>query len=263
MAFVIAQLTDIHVGGPSAGSGERFSTAISEINAMQRQPDLVLLTGDLTHDASDEQWQEFLDRLAPLRSPWQAIAGNHDHGRTELAGHRALDAGPLRLVLLDTGSETFTEADAEWLSGELAASAPRPTMIAMHHPPFETGIWWMDCLGLTGAERFEAVVRQHPHVRKVICGHVHRLIQTQWDQCSLWVSPSTSVAVAADLDPDHAPAETAEPPSISLHAFTGDTFVSHVVPIGQAAERTNIGAAAPEFIEWVRAKNDDRPTVFG
>jgi 3',5'-cyclic AMP phosphodiesterase CpdA len=46
--YVIAQLSDVHIGGPHVGSGERFSEAIAEINAMQRQPDLVLLTGDNT-----------------------------------------------------------------------------------------------------------------------------------------------------------------------------------------------------------------------
>ena len=58
MAYVIAQLSDIHIGGPSAGSGERFSMAVDELNAMTRQPDLVLLTGDVTHNAIDDEWNE-------------------------------------------------------------------------------------------------------------------------------------------------------------------------------------------------------------
>ena len=105
--------------------------------------------------------------------------------------------------------------DAEWLDAELSRRNDVESVIAIHHPPFETGIWWTDCVGLAGAELFEDVVRRHPHVIKVLSGHVHRTIQTNWAGCSLWVSPSTSVTVAGDLHPDHDPAETAGQRSVS------------------------------------------------
>ncbi len=179
MVTVIAQLSDVHVGGPEAGSGERLSAAVDEINRMTRQPDLVLLTGDVTHSGSAAEWAECKDRLAALTAPWTAIPGNHDRGIAELAGHRSLDVGPLRLVLLDTSSDEFTAEDQTWLDDALAAEPDTPTIVAVHQPPFETGIWWMDCIGLRGAERFEAVVRRHGQVVKVLSGHVHRAIQSQ------------------------------------------------------------------------------------
>jgi len=248
MALVIAQISDVHIGG-HVGSAERLTLAIDAINSMTASPDLVLLTGDLTQTGAAQEWDELLGRLAPLRVRWEAIAGNHDRGIADIAGHRAVDLGRLRLALLDSSDDTFDADDAAWLEAELAAHADRPTVIAIHHPPFDTGIWWMDCVGLNGKELFEAVVRRHPHVIKVLSGHVHRPIQTHWGTCALWVGPSTSVSVAADLDPSHEPAETSEGPAISLHAFTGSTIVTHVVPIGNAAARTTI---APDFIASVR-----------
>jgi len=262
MVYVIAQLSDVHIGGPSAGSGDRFSTALGEINAMTRVPDLVLLTGDLTDHGSADEWNELLDRLAVLQAPWEAIAGNHDHAIAELAGHRAIDAGPLRLVLMNSSSEVFTDDDQTWLDTELFAHPDRPTIIAIHHPPFETGIWWMDCAGLTGRELFEDVVRRHPQVIKVLSGHVHRPIQTNWGSCSLWVSPATSVAIAVDLDARHDPAESAEAPSFSLHAYTGNGIVSHVVPVGTAATRSPIGPRAANFVAWVRTVQEARDSLF-
>jgi len=260
MVTLIAQLSDVHVGGPHAGSGERLSAAVDEINRMTRQPDLVLLTGDVTHNASASEWAECKDRLKPLVAPWAAIPGNHDRGIAELAGHRTLDVGPLRLVLLDTSSDEFTTEDAAWLDQTLAAEADAPTVVAVHQPPFETGIWWMDCIGLRGAERFEAVVRRHGQVLKVLSGHVHRAIQTNWGACSLWVCPSTSVAIAIDLDPAHAPAQSAEPAMFGLHAYTGSGFVSHLVPIGEQARRTPIDD--PEFVDWVRGLQAQRQSDF-
>ena len=229
---------------------------------MTAVPDMVVLTGDLTETGAASEWAELTDRIESLAVPWHAIAGNHDQAVAELAGHRCVAAGPLRLVLLDTSSEEFTPDDAAWLTSQLEMS-DQPTVVAMHHPPFETGIWWMDCAGMSGSERFEHVVRSHPCVIKVICGHVHRVIQTQWDGCSLWTSPSTANAVAVDFDPAHGPAETAEPPAFSLHAYTGSSIVSHVVPVGASATRTLIEANAPEFVSWARSKNETRPTQFG
>ncbi len=262
VAYLIAQLSNIHIGGPTPGSGDRYSAALAEINAMSRAPDLVLITGDLTESGSAADWDEFLQRTAALDAPWEAIPGNHDRRIEALAGHRVLDAGPLAVVLLDTSSDVFTSDDAAWLDEALGRAAATPTIVAVHQPPFETGIWWMDCVGLAGRELMEAVVRRHPQVLKVLSGHVHRTIQAAWGSCSLWVCPSTSVAVAPDLDPAHTPAETAEPPAFSLHAFTGETFVSHVVPVGASAERSSIEAVAPDFVAWARGVQADRTSAF-
>ena len=66
MPYVLAQISDIHVGGPNLGSGERFSYALSVINDMAQQPDLVLLTGDNTHNNSEAEWQEVKERQRML-----------------------------------------------------------------------------------------------------------------------------------------------------------------------------------------------------
>lgn len=262
MVYVIAQLSDTHIGGPNNGSGERLSAAVDEINAMTRPPDLVLITGDLTHNGTPDEWAEFRRRLDESTSPWVAISGNHDRLIEELSGHRSIEAGPLRLVLLDTSGDEFTGQDAEWLEGELGAWPNHPTVVAIHQPPFETGIWWMDCVGLRGAELLEATVRRHPQVVKVLSGHVHRLIQSNWGSCSLWVCPSTSVTVAGDIDPAHEPSETAEGPAFSLHAFTGEAIVSHLVPVGPQAIRNPIAKHAPDFVRRVKAVQEDRDSLF-
>jgi 3',5'-cyclic-AMP phosphodiesterase len=262
MAYLIAQVSDVHIGGHAAGSGERLSMTIDALNAMTRQVDLVLFTGDLTEHGTAEEWAEFQQRVEPLAVQWEAIPGNHDRNITELLGHRTVDLGPLVLVLLDTSADVCTPEDAAWLDRALCDHLGRPTLIALHHPPFETGIWWMDCVGLRSRELVEEVVRRHTHVLKVLSGHVHRVIQTSWGSCSLWVCPSTSVSVAADLDPAHDPSETAEGPSFSLHAFVGDSIVSHVVPVGDAGMRRSISPAAAPFVAWAREVNASRPTVF-
>ncbi len=71
-----------------------------------------------------------------------------------------------------------------------------------------------------------------------------------------------TVAVAGDLHPDHDPAETAEPPAFSLHAYTGRGIVSHVVPVGTSATRTPIEPHAAKFVDWARSIQRDRDSLF-
>ncbi len=262
MAYLLAQISDVHIGGRTAGNGERFSAAIAEINAMTRPPDLLLLTGDLTENGTAAEWAEFRERLSVLTVPWEALPGNHDRNVEELRGHRAISAGPLQLVLLDTSNDVFTADDASWLDAQLALHPHTPTVLGIHQPPFETGIWWMDCVGLKGGELCEEVVRRHPQVIKVLSGHIHRSIQSNWGSCSLWVCPSTAVSIAPDLDPHHVPAETAEAPMFGLHAYTEAGFVSHLVPVGASAQRLSIEERAPKFVQRLRDAQATRQSTF-
>ena len=55
--FSFVQLSDAHVGfnGPPDPLGTKaFEHAVDMINALPRRPDLVLFTGDLTHDTEDK-----------------------------------------------------------------------------------------------------------------------------------------------------------------------------------------------------------------
>lgn len=63
----------------------------------------------------------------------------------------------------------FSADDATWLDNERTRNAGIPTVIAFHQPRFETGRWWMDCVGLKGADQFEAVARRHSSRPQTSC----------------------------------------------------------------------------------------------
>ena len=75
----------------------------------------------------------------------------------------------------------------------------------MHHPPFVVGLPAMDAMGLDGKEAFADVIRGHPQVERIVCGHVHRAItrrfagtvasscpSTRTRSTSIWCLPSGS-----------------------------------------------------------------------
>src|SRR5207247_6579287 len=108
-----------------------------------------------------------------------------------------IDDGPLRLVAIDTllpgqQSGRVDAARVRWLDARLTEAPSKPTMIFMHHPPFKTAIDYMDEIGLEGAEAMAEVVRRHPHVERVVCGHLHRSIQSRWAGTVALTAPATA-----------------------------------------------------------------------
>jgi 3',5'-cyclic-AMP phosphodiesterase len=150
-----------------------------------------------------------------------------------------VEGGPLRMVALDTlrpGSSGGV-MDAEriaWVDARLAEAPTTPTLIFMHHPPFKTGIPYMDTIGLDGADAFADVVRRHPQVERVVCGHLHRSIQARWAGTVAMTAPSTAHQVAFDVREDAELGFTLEPPGYALHLWReGLGLVSHVATVGE------------------------------
>src|SRR2546430_13192848 len=93
--FSIVQLSDTHVGfqGPPDPLGTKaFERAVDAVNALDPQPDLILFTGDLTHDSEDPA--EHAKRFAAFK----AISGRlRVKKRMHVPGEHdaALDGGTL------------------------------------------------------------------------------------------------------------------------------------------------------------------------
>jgi 3',5'-cyclic-AMP phosphodiesterase len=256
--MLIAQISDLHVTTPDAprrlvDTTASLQRAVEVLNTMQPRPDCVIATGDLVDYGTDVEYRILFDVLRALELPLYLLPGNHDDApllrmhlqmqgflRADEPGHlgTVIDSHDVRLVLVDTTDPkrhdgVFPEVRAAWLDRVLSAAPDRPTLVAMHHPPFATGIWWMDVLGIeaTDRARFETVVRRHPQVHQVISGHIHRAISRSWDSTVLTVCPSTAHQVALSLGRGAPALMSLEPPSFQLHQWTGDGFVTNTRPL--------------------------------
>lgn len=255
--MLIAQITDIHLVRPGALAMGRVDTAamlqacVESVAALDPQPDLVVLTGDLVDAGAPEEYALLRRLLAPLKPPLLAIPGNHDEREALRAAfadcawmprsgfiHHVHDAGPLRIVALDTLRPGHVEGElcAErlaWLSRTLAERPGRPTLVLMHHPPFATGLRAMDEGGLVGREAFAAIVARHPQVELIVAGHVHRTIHAAVGGRRALVAPSCAHQIALDLRPEAPAAWCLEPPGFMLHRWTGEGFASHAAVCGR------------------------------
>lgn len=255
---LIAQLSDPHIRENGALAYGRVDTtgfmqmAIDQLNALSPRPDLVVITGDLVDFGTADEYDAFRRLIARLETDWVALPGNHDGplfweiiaglGRPASgeADCRVIHLDEASVLLLDTSVEgqahgTITAQSAKALEGALAATAGRPSMIFMHHPPFRTGIEHMDVIGCHGVDLLEEVLARHQHWLGIGCGHVHRMITTQLAGRPVTIAPSPAHAVSLDLNPDAPSTFHLEPPGILLHRITGagaspklTTYLSHI-----------------------------------
>jgi len=245
--FVLVQLSDPHIGAdwadadPVAG----LARAVAAVRALPFRPDAVLVSGDLADHATDAEYEQVRELLAPIAGALHVLPGNHDDRR---ALHRhfgvpgadgepvqyAVDLGALRLVVLDTTipGEDPGSLDAgrlAWLDATLAAAPDAVTLVAMHHPPIRTGIPVWDDLGLPDADRgaLADVLERHPQVRRLVGGHVHRPMTAELAGRAVMTVPSTYVQARLNFNAD-AIELTAEPAGFGVHAAIDGELVSHL-----------------------------------
>ena len=254
--MLIAQVTDTHIVAPGKLANGRVDTAamlracVDSVRALTVPPDLLVLTGDLVDAGAADEYAHLKSLLAPLSLPTLVIAGNHDSRdglRAAFPGlpasgfvHYVHDAGPLRFVALDTlvpgdARGELCSSRLDWLEATLAAEPARPTVVLMHHPPFVTGIGFMDDMGLSGREAFAAIVARHPQVQLILCGHLHRPIHTLVGGRRALTCPSPAHQIPLDLREEPFEGFDFEPPGFMLHRWTGDGFVTHQQPVGNFA----------------------------
>lgn len=258
--MLIAQISDTHIKPEGRLAYRHVDTAaflarcVEHLRALRPPPDVVLATGDLVDGGRPEEYRRLRELLAPLPMPVFLVPGNHDdrdalraafrdHGYLPAHGflHYVVEGYPARLIGLDTvvpgeGGGWMCEERLAWLAARLAEAPDRPTVLFMHHPPFWTGIGHMDRLGLRNAEALAAVVRNHPQVEGVLCGHLHRPIHVRWAGTVATTAPSPAHQVMLDLREDAPSAFTLEPPACLLHLWRpGVGLVSHLSYIGSFA----------------------------
>lgn len=257
--MLIAHLSDPHLRPDGmlyqglVDSNAMFDLALDTLLALTPAPDLVIIGGDLVDEGSEAEYDMVLKALERIEQPVLAIPGNHDNHdnfRRCLAGTLPLTAsGPLHF---DTGNRwpvrvigfdvtvpgahygEVTPDAAEWLQEKLQACPKLPTMLLMHQPPTECGMHFIDAYRCFGEEHLSELVRQNPQIERILCGHIHRFMQSRFAGNLLMTAPSTATAIALRLEQDAVPASFVEPPAFLLHDWQpGRDIITHWVPVGR------------------------------
>lgn len=257
--MLIAQISDTHLKAPSArlfGSIDIvkfFSALVERVEGLDPKPDLVIHTGDIANDGEYEAYEAALGCLSKFSMPVLVTVGNHDNrdvARTSFSGrHGSPECGRfayvvddflVRIVILDTLVEgeshgKLGETQLGWLDKTLDAKRDKPTVVALHHPPFATGLQHMDRIGLRDADQFAQIISRYSHVERVLAGHVHRSFTTRFAGTVATTCPGSAHQIAFSLVPDAPAAWTIDSPGFQLHNWTGRNLVSVDLPAKAAA----------------------------
>lgn len=249
--MIVAQVSDFHVVARGDRAYGRVDTAaaldqaLAALGALSPRPDLVVGTGDLVQDGTDDQYATLREILGKLQIPFAPVLGNHDR---RLPFRRAfadvgvafepkpfiqytLNVYGLRVIVLDTVTEgsdepSFCKTRAAWLA-QMLATSDAPTIIALHHPPFPCGVTWLEPKEADWAELLARILGDAPQVIRLISGHVHRAIHTIWHGVPASTAPSTAHQVFLDLTPQSEPRLSHEAPGFQLHRWADKQLVTY------------------------------------
>ena len=211
--LLIAQITDIHLfadshqdllGMPTTDS---FQALLEHLSRLSPQPDLLLLTGDLSQDGTPESYDRLQALLTPLGIPVYWLPGNHDAELEEMERSlthplffpdRSFAADGWRFVLLDSQETgcvhgSLLPSELSRLDRDLSQHSEQPTIVALHHPPFQMRSDWLDASILQNPEALFAVLDRHAQVKLVLFGHVHQEFQRQRRGVTYLGTPSTCI----------------------------------------------------------------------
>jgi len=252
--MILLQLTDLHVRPRGLAAMRTCETNVLTERALRAardfrpRPDALVITGDLVNNGRVDEYENLAEMLARLIDfPVYVIPGNHDDrgNLRAVLGHLpgvasdpefvqyTVEDLPVRLVMLDTNIPRQTDGELcprrmQWLERTLAEQPGKPTILAMHHPSFRCGIGHMDIILLRDPAGFEALVRRHPQVERIICGHHHRAITTNVFQAIASTGPGVAHIVELDLFTDNTGVWMLEPPAFQVHVTVeGGGIVTH------------------------------------
>ena len=256
--MLIAQISDLHVRPDGelyrgvADSNRGFADAIGHLQALDRRPDVVLISGDLVDEGRPDEYAMVRTLLRELTLPHRVMPGNHDsrdnfrkafadHAYLPATGalHYCVDDYPVRIVAVDScvPGKHHGHLDAEglhWLREVLASDRAKPTVVFLHHPPFVSGIPYLDAYRYREDEPLREVIAEASNVEAVLCGHVHRAMLRRWAGTVVAACPSTATEIALQFRADAPPLSYVGPPACLLHWWApGRGLVTHVSYIGE------------------------------
>ncbi len=198
MNLQIVQISDTHISNDFPQRLSDLENCVRVINDLDTLPELVVHTGDISHNGASEEYHSAKDVLNQLNAPYFVMAGNRDN-RTELLAAFAdakyqlptdgwvqysIEKYPVRLLMVDTVSEgsnkgQLCEARLRHLEKMLMADTSKPVCLFLHHTPFAA-------VGIPDPLQFEdwgdvdklaAILSRFGNIRGIYCGHVHRFME--------------------------------------------------------------------------------------
>ena len=233
----LLQITDPHLFKDTSkdllgiNTHESFSQVLKEIQSESFEYDVVLATGDLVQDSSDEGYLRFVEMVKPLNKWVFWLPGNHDF-QPKMVEH--LSQPPInaskhlllgkywQVILLDSQVSGVPHGELsayqlDWLKTKLAENPARHSLVVLHHHLLPTNSAWLDQHNLRNAHDFSTVLAQFNNVKGILYGHIHQQVDSYWQGYQTMATPATCIQFKPDSN--HFALDTLQPGwrEIELH----------------------------------------------
>src|SRR6267143_1081102 len=190
--FYFVPLSDSHwgfEGPPNPDAKVTLKKAVAAVNSLERQPDFIMFTGDLTHTTDNpverrKRMSEFKEIVSELKvKTVRFMPGEHDasldNGKAfkEFFGatHYTFDHKGVHFIVLDNVSDPGAKLGDEqlaWLAADLKQrKADDRIVVLTHRPLFDLKPDW-DWTTADGAKAIELLMPYQNVV--VLYGHIHQ-----------------------------------------------------------------------------------------
>jgi Icc protein len=211
----ILQLSDSHLSADREADYRGLNAdrnLLKLLPAMRAwDPDLVLLTGDISEDASEASYARAAVMLGTIGAPLLALPGNHDDPEVmknhfpqgSWQGSFVREVGPWLLVLMDSTVKnavagSFSQHYLERFYAQLRGSRAQFALVALHHQPVSVNARWIDRFPLEQPELFFNFVDRDPRIRCVVWGHIHQDFRAERKGVMLLGAPSSAANALPD-----------------------------------------------------------------
>lgn len=237
-AMWILHITDTHLYADPKGELLGVNTLESMVSVLDtalknlpQRPDLLLVTGDLVHDASEEGYRNFAQAVLSTGLPVYCIPGNHDNVTVleqtlqplgiQVSGYHEFDHWQLFCMdstIPDKEGGRLRQQDLQQLTQTLEQNS-KPALIIMHHQPSPVGSAWIDSMAIENENELMAAIKDHQQVKSILFGHVHQTVDTQSNNVRLLATPSTCIQFTPNRDNFHI---DTRPPAYRVLALSAD-----------------------------------------
>ena len=244
--FSFVQISDSHIGfdrPANANVMQTLQVAIDQINSLAQQPDFVIHTGDLSHGARAQQFDDLEQALKTLRARQVFyVPGEHDlvdddrklylerFGKDAAGtGWYSFDHNGVHFIALNNcmqvdGLGQLGDSQLAWMQNDLAGrSASTPIVVFAHIPLWALYPRWG--WATADGERALDLLKRFGSVT-VLNGHIHQVMQKVEGNVAFHTAASTAF-------PQPAPGEAKAPgpmtvPADRLRSVLGITKVAFV-----------------------------------
>ncbi|NGN68484.1 phosphodiesterase [Streptomyces sp. A7024] len=259
---LLAHISDPHIDGTDRAT-ERATRVMDYVRSLPRQPDAVLVSGDIAHRAEPAEYEEAARIFAAGAQPVIMTPGNHDlrapyrkvllgdgdggdgrdGGDSDNDGEAPINSlhhiGDLALLACDSsipgrGEGLLEPATLDWISDSLDSLGPdTPALLAFHHPPVRLHHPYIDGIMLRNGDELAALIADRPQVLAVLVGHAHTPAATTFAGRPLLVAPGVHTTLNLPWQEADHPVDRDLPPGLAFHVIDDDRRITthfRVVP---------------------------------